>query len=276
MFNLIEGDVTLYDAVGNPIDVINDSGVYRLATSAKLRNIAGSQVNPATQDTLATVDSKLGAIKDTDGIKKITDALPAGSNEIGRIRGYLYDDVNNVALPVVPDATVPTNTRALLWAGQGADDKAYIPRVDNNGKVSVAPSPPTAPPGTSAFTVDASSPLEVGPSPVYEDTNGPIIPSDTDVHIQYIAGGAAGDPSEKGSKIEVYWEEGAGPTRHLIERIYLSGATVAVTLPNTGAARDGTAMIGNNVNTRIVVRRERLSTSAQEIDAVVRGYTEAS
>lgn len=266
----------LYNANGNPVTVVADGGVYRLSGVNKVLNSSGSQVDPATEGTLAGIDAVLDAIKDTAGIKKITDALPAGTNEIGRVRGFLYDDVNQVAMALAPEVAIPANTRGLLWLGEGADGKAYAPRVSDSGKVSVSSSPPEAPPGTTSFVIDASSPLEVGPNPVYDESNGPVIASGYDVHVQFFAAGAAGDPSEKGSKVELYWEEGAGPTRHLVERIYVAGATVALSMPNTNLTRDGTAMAGNGTNTRLVVRRERLATSAQEIDAVVRGYTEAS
>jgi hypothetical protein len=163
----------LYDANGNPISIINDSGTYRISGVTKVLNAGGSQVNPATEDTLATraseatlatraseatlatrataaaqtdgsqkgqvvdstgdgleidasgraaiqnqpnmdvalstrateatllqadgrlttIDSVLDLIKDTDGIKKITDPLPAGSNNIGDV------DVVSSALP---------------------------------------------------------------------------------------------------------------------------------------------------------------------------------
>jgi len=43
--------------------------------------------------TLSDLEALLTAIKDTGGIKKITDALPAGSNNIGKV------DVNSSALP---------------------------------------------------------------------------------------------------------------------------------------------------------------------------------
>ena len=39
----------------------------------------------AADGRLTTIDSVLDAIKDTDGIKKITDQLPAGTNEIGKV-----------------------------------------------------------------------------------------------------------------------------------------------------------------------------------------------
>lgn len=77
----------LYDASGNAVGVVLDGAVYRLQTQAKIvRASDGAQINPATQETLA-------AIKDTDGIKKIVDALPAGTNNIGDV------DVLSSALP---------------------------------------------------------------------------------------------------------------------------------------------------------------------------------
>jgi hypothetical protein len=43
-----------------------------------MKNSDNNRVNPATEDTLAL-------IKNTDGIKKITDPLPAGTNTIGNV-----------------------------------------------------------------------------------------------------------------------------------------------------------------------------------------------
>jgi len=70
--------VILYDAAGNPVAVTLDGSVYRLETVGKLRRADGTVVNPATED------GNLASIKDTDGIKKITDPLPAGTNLLGR------------------------------------------------------------------------------------------------------------------------------------------------------------------------------------------------
>jgi len=90
----------LFDQNGNAIKVTQDGSDYKYEFLGKLRNIAGTIVNPATEDTLAGLDTKLGtidtvldSIKDTDGIKKITDALPAGDNNIGNV------DVVSSALP---------------------------------------------------------------------------------------------------------------------------------------------------------------------------------
>jgi len=82
----------LVDSAGNLVKVTQDGSDYKYEFLGKLRNAAGTVVNPATEDTLSSADAKLGtidgvldSIKDTDGIKKIIDALPAGTNNIGKI-----------------------------------------------------------------------------------------------------------------------------------------------------------------------------------------------
>lgn len=77
----------LYDAAKNAIKSVQDGSDYLLGVAAKIRNSGGSVINPATQETLAS-------IKDTDGIKKITDALPTGDNWIGKTK---VGDGTNVA-----------------------------------------------------------------------------------------------------------------------------------------------------------------------------------
>lgn len=114
----------LHDAAGNALKVIQDGSDYLLGIASKLRNAAGTIVNPATEDTLSAADTKLGtidgvldAIKDTDGVKKIVDPLPAGTNEIGKVAQgtkaagsgawpqVLYDASGN-AVGVVLDGTI--------------------------------------------------------------------------------------------------------------------------------------------------------------------------
>ena len=85
----------LYDASGNPISVVTDGSVYRLSTTGKLQNASGTTIDPSTETTLAL-------IKNTDGIKKITDALPTGDNTVGQVK--LTDGTNVV--DVLNDAGV--------------------------------------------------------------------------------------------------------------------------------------------------------------------------
>jgi hypothetical protein len=78
------------------------------ATQATLSGILTKLADPATQATLAQIKS----ILDTDGIKKIIDPLPVGSNLIGKI------DVNSSALPTgAAQETTLEAVRAALVAG---------------------------------------------------------------------------------------------------------------------------------------------------------------
>lgn len=70
--------VLLYDADGNPIATTDDGGEHKLEAITKQRNAAGTIIDPATQGTLE-------AIKDTDGVRKIVDPLPAGTNVLGKL-----------------------------------------------------------------------------------------------------------------------------------------------------------------------------------------------
>lgn len=125
MFNLIEGDVLLYDSAGNPLVFTNDGGTYRVPTLAKIQNSGGSQVNPATEDTLSTVSSDIASIKSTDGIKKITDPLPAGTNNIGDV------DVASSVLPTGAATEATLATRAAAATQTDGTQKTQI--VDSTG-----------------------------------------------------------------------------------------------------------------------------------------------
>ena len=98
----------LIDSAGNFVGIIDIGGTKYLQAEVKRlvdalpagTNILGKiGVDPAetgglalettlqTADgRLATIDAVLDLIKDTDGIKKITDALPVVDNRIGRIK----------------------------------------------------------------------------------------------------------------------------------------------------------------------------------------------
>jgi hypothetical protein len=174
----------------------------------------------------------------------------------------------------VPDAmAIPANTPGMLLAGKGSsgnarfletvlDTEDSIQRLAITGKVSVQIPPP--PPGATAVSVAADTPLDVFTS---EDTDYVITTSKT-FHIQQIIVGAEGDPGEKGSKIEVFFDDGA---EHLVDRIYVQGTSLFGNYPDTSQSRDGTAITGNGTN-KIIIRRSRLGGAALEIDSVIRGY----
>jgi len=138
----------LFDSNGNAIKVTQDGSDYKYEFLGKLRNAAGTIVNPATEDTLTSADTKLGtidgvldSIKDTDGIKKITDELPAGTQEIGLVgQGtkasasgawptVLYDASGNPIGVVLDGSVYRLETRTRLSDGTNYQD--FIQDTDN-------------------------------------------------------------------------------------------------------------------------------------------------
>lgn len=140
----------LYDANGDPITIVNDGGsTRRVAGINKVLNAGGSQINPATQETLATraseatllladgrlttIDAVLDAIKDTAGIKRITDPLPAGTNEIGAVAQgtraaaaagwpeYIVDSSGNVVGVVLDGSVYRLQADAKIAKGESGD-----------------------------------------------------------------------------------------------------------------------------------------------------------
>jgi hypothetical protein len=121
MSGSISPATVIYDANGNPVSIINDSGVYRISGVTKVLNSSNTQINPATQETLES-------IKDTDGIKKITDALPTGTNTIGNIQ--ITDDGGTTIADIVTDNSIDRlETRSSIvgqTAGTGSEKKVCV------------------------------------------------------------------------------------------------------------------------------------------------------
>jgi len=165
---------------------------------------------------------------------------------------------------------------ALIWAWKGPGEQDYerigsiqdgpSRRLLTSGKIVVTP--PQPPTGAVAVTIDASDPLIVSNPPLWHETDY-VIPAGKTFYLQFISVGAAGDPSEKGARIEIFYDDG---TRHILERYYVTGFTIPMAYDDVTEARDGTTMVGDGVH-KIVVRREELS-KAGEVDAVVRGYVQ--
>jgi hypothetical protein len=95
-----------------------------------------------------------------------------------------------------------------------------------------------------------------------------VITNGKTFYLQQIVAGSQGDPTENGSRVELFFYDG---TEHLVARIYLTGFTTFITYPQLNEARDGTAMSGNGTN-YLILRRTRLSGGNQEVDAVIYGY----
>ena len=146
----------LIDGSGNQVTIVQDGASYRLVVQTKVSNASGSTIDPATEGgnlasikaktdsipsdpareggNLATLAGKdfatqttLTAIKDTDGIKKIFDPLPAGTNNIGDV---------DIA------SALPTGTNQIGKVAQG-DAGAHVQRwmmglSDGSGFISPA------------------------------------------------------------------------------------------------------------------------------------------
>lgn len=121
----VEGAVQILDADGNIITGSTDGGDQLFHALAKLRNVAGTQINPATEDTVAS-------IRDTAGIKKITDELPAGTKLVGKVQ--LRDpgdtvDIGSASDPVRVDptgTTIQPISAAALPLPAGAATEATV------------------------------------------------------------------------------------------------------------------------------------------------------
>lgn len=248
------------------------SGSNLLAVDGSGRAAIQNQPNMDVALSTRATETTLASIKDTDGIKKITDALPTGNNRLGKVK---LVDSNDVALDLARGSAVPAGTRGLLVVGEDVDGvaRAVDVRIDPNdskrrlqieGKVTLTA--PVAPPSTTAVTIAADTPLAI----TTDTTTSYIITNGKTFYIQQIACGSEGDSTERGSVVEVKYYDGA--TEHLVERIYVNGFTQYGVLPDTSKARDGTLMTGNGTTKTIRITRRRLSGASQEVDAVVRGY----
>jgi len=114
----------LYATATQALKYIVDGSDYLLGVAAKVRNAAGTIINPSSEETLASVDAwlaildtTLDSIKDTAGIKKITDPLPAGDNNIGNV------DVASSVLPT--GAATETKLEAVRVLLNSLDGKDY-------------------------------------------------------------------------------------------------------------------------------------------------------
>lgn len=276
-FTVIEGQVVLEDDNGNAVGVVLDGSIYRLQTEAKVTNFPAVQpvsddggsltvdatswplpTGAATEATLAAlnvnaadIEAILTAIRDTAGIKKITDPLPAGTNELGKVAQGTKGALAN-AWPVVPTDAAGNAYSSQLDAG--------VRRLEIVGKVSIIGASP--PPATTPAIIYGDNPLTVGTN----DTTL-VIPSGQTFFLQELVAGNE-DPT-KGAVVEVLFNNGS---EHLVARIYIAGFTTATGYADRSTARDGTAMLGNGSHT-VILRRTKFSGSDIAIDAVARGYT---
>jgi len=253
----------LYDASGNPVSIIADGGVFWVAGLNKVSNASGAQINPATQETLVsadgkltTIDAVLDSIKDTDGIKKITDQLPAGTNEIGKVAQgtraaagggwpqYVVDNAGNIVGVVLNDGIYRLQSEAQIQTrakgSTGAAHPTSVPIDADRQALSVAlvkdPAYPNDP-GVDVRVVDNAG------NPVGIVLDGTLYRFQVDAKVAKGASGlvhldAIDTDSEQGRlKATLYTPEG--------ESVALGAVASSATAIRNDFVRDGTGPPGS-------------------------------
>lgn len=132
--------VELYDADGNAVNlatlfasIVTALGQVEIADSA----LPTGAATAAKQDTLKTaidaVATLITAIKDTNGVKKITDALPAGTNTLGGVKVIGNDTLLQGNVTLNGSAQQLPNTASKVITMQASPDNAgyvYVGKSD--------------------------------------------------------------------------------------------------------------------------------------------------
>jgi hypothetical protein len=125
----IEALLTTIDVDTSNLDVL----LSTRATEATLLSADGR---------LTTIDAVLDSIKDTDGIKKITDQLPAGTNEIGKVAQgtkaagsgawpqVIYDATGNAVGVVLDGAVYRLQADSKIAKGNDSDELVHLEALD--------------------------------------------------------------------------------------------------------------------------------------------------
>lgn len=122
---------TLASGSGQLVTVTKDGDIYKLETNAsfsgsisigevKIKDVAGNLINPSTKEGISALEALITAIKNTDGIKKIEDELPAGTNLMGKIQLRnpgdsvdLGDATNPIRVDPTGDTAQPISATSL-------------------------------------------------------------------------------------------------------------------------------------------------------------------
>jgi hypothetical protein len=236
--------VELFDGNGNTILVENGVAIPA-GTRAQLA--AGADGSTARYVRVRG-DGAVGAVLED-----------AAGNDVG-----VYHDGTNYRLRNFGQLTNLAEDKIVDVITDAADG---LNRLAVSAKVQIVP--PETPPAATEVNISADTPLVVNGT---DDTFYTVTSAKT-FTVNQIEAGAAGDPNEKGSVVEVYWAPNGNTTGiEIIARDYLIGFTQIVT-PQTSQSRAGSPLLGDGT-AAILVRRRRIGGAAQEIDAVVRGFEE--
>ena len=244
--------VVLYDEDDNPVGFVLDGAIYRVQTETKLA--AGHGL--ALDASVGEVKTVLESIKDTDGVKKITD--PVGA--------VLEDAAGNKVTVVADDGGVfLLRTYAKLAPSEasigfvGIVDKAgtHKANVTPGGQLETYSPQPTPPPGTTEVRISAVSSLSGAiESTPYEIPNGEVLV------IQFFSGGAA--DSLRDSKVSLCYDPlGTGLDMEMLRTAYVGNSNFDFSM-GLSFVGDGTA--------RIVLTRQAIDGGPREIAGFWSGY----
>lgn len=128
----------IYDSGGTLIDPATDAVVQ--AIRDRIGEVSATPTAYTLQDRLKSTLATLDSVKDTDGIKKITDSLPAGTNEVGKVAQgtravasaswpiYLADSTGNVIGIVSDSGVYRVQTDAKV--AKGASNLVHLDAID--------------------------------------------------------------------------------------------------------------------------------------------------
>jgi hypothetical protein len=131
---------------GTNVQGVNASGQAAIQDPPNLDVALSTRATESTlqaADTkLGTIDSVLDSIKDTDGIKKIQDGLPPGTNEIGKVAQgtkaipadawpfYVVDNSGNIVGVVVDGSVYRLQTAAKIAKGNTSSGLVHLEAID--------------------------------------------------------------------------------------------------------------------------------------------------
>lgn len=135
------GDAYVTNQLFGNVPLWDDGGTLRAISASKPLPVDLSSSDIVDVSALAT-EATLASIKDTAGIKKITDALPAGTNILGKVRIYNSDDTDNslsaggqIFQKVGIMADGDKYVRGNVAEGSPVSDPVYIGGRDASGNV---------------------------------------------------------------------------------------------------------------------------------------------
>lgn len=224
----------------------------------------GTAIDPAKESSLQSVLTALSAVKDTDGIKKITDALPAGTNLLGKatLSQGGNDAAINASNRLLVEALIATGGAAQLVRLETGDGTGHIATVDSSKRLLVSTGD-VAPVGTSPVKVIAQGDVGGGNQ---ADTDYTVPDGKKLALTQFFAGG---ETSGKESKFELYHSDDGGATDGtLLAFGYIGdgGQNIRIGL--------NYEVTGNGTDDVIRMRRERIDAATRELAAAWIGNVE--